>query len=500
MARTLAPLASRLPLSKFSFTTTTINSHSRMIWTHINGDGTLFCETESRTRSSTHAQSFHLKVVQNNSVLEEIDLTAHLENLRNEPSSSQTSSRQKPSFVVVVKLPCLAIKFPLDDTHIRRFQIKFSQDHDYYTMLSMLSGMNCPLTEGTWPAAGRHPSSTSAGTAQTTLNLRQDMGNAITPESIRAGSCGGMTNAQCRHDIGVSLDGSASDKGCSYLSPVPRAPSLPSAQVPSAICRGVISLTEPHDIPANEEGMADSKPQLPRAQEALNHSPEPSSQPTSGPVSRHEDINQMLPPKRALPFPRNRSKVSRADTASLKSSQQIVPESSYPDQSTNRRHESLASDLQSQLIQPHKSPQPDVTDQYDAFRSNSQSQLFQTQALPDTLEPSRQSTQLPPTLPLPRLDRQVQAEIFTPFVQQSQVDTPMPPEANAPQIQGRPAAVRLVHTPVEGQLAEYAKASTTERTAFLENWMCELIEDDNFVTLCEDVENTWRRFAFGAKS
>ncbi|KAF7719686.1 Uncharacterized protein PECH_004187 [Penicillium ucsense] len=482
MARTLAPLASRLPLSKFSFTTTTINSHSRMIWTHINGDGTLFCETESRTRSSTQATSFHLKVVQNNSVLEEIDLTAHLENLRNEPSSSQTSSRQKPSFVVVVKLPCLAIKFPLDDTHIRRFQIKFSQDRDYYTMLSMLSGMNCPLTEGTWPAAARHPSSTSAGTAQTTLNLRQDTGNAITPESTRAGSCGGITNAQCRNDI------------------VPRAPSLPSAQVPSAICREVIFPTEPHDISANEEGMTGSKSQLLRAQEALHHSPEPSSQPTTGPVSRHEDINQMLPPKRALPFPRNRSKVSRADTASLKSSQQIVPESSYPDQSTNRRNESLTSHSQSQLIQPHKFPEPDATDQYDAFRSNSQSQLFQTQPLPDTLEPSRQSTQLPPTLPLPRLDRQVQAEIFTPFVQQSQVDTPLSQEANAPQIQSRPAAVRLVHTPVEGQLAEYAKASTTERAAFLENWMCELIEDDNFVTLCEDVENTWRRFAFGAKS
>jgi hypothetical protein len=52
---------------------------------------------------------------------------------------------------------------------------------------------------------------------------------------------------------------------------------------------------------------------------------------------------------------------------------------------------------------------------------------------------------------------------------------------------------------VEEQLSEYVKAPTKERSAFLEKWMCELIQDDNFVSLCEDVEGTWRRFAFGVK-
>lgn len=74
---------------------------------------------------------------------------------------------------------------------------------------------------------------------------------------------------------------------------------------------------------------------------------------------------------------------------------------------------------------------------------------------------------------------------------QSLLDTlqmePLPSQSHASQ----PAA--------EFQLSTYLKAPTTERIAFLENWMCELIEDDGFMALCQDVEVTWRRFAFGIR-
>ncbi|KAJ5669670.1 hypothetical protein N7462_010740 [Penicillium macrosclerotiorum] len=52
---------------------------------------------------------------------------------------------------------------------------------------------------------------------------------------------------------------------------------------------------------------------------------------------------------------------------------------------------------------------------------------------------------------------------------------------------------------VEDQLSLYLASPTEERIAFLENWMCELIEDEQFMTLCQDVEGTWKRFAFGIK-
>jgi hypothetical protein len=56
-------------------------------------------------------------------------------------------------------------------------------------------------------------------------------------------------------------------------------------------------------------------------------------------------------------------------------------------------------------------------------------------------------------------------------------------------------------TPVttEDCLAQYLFSPTTERIAFLENWMCELLDDDKFLSLCQDVDKVWWRFAFGRK-
>lgn len=54
-------------------------------------------------------------------------------------------------------------------------------------------------------------------------------------------------------------------------------------------------------------------------------------------------------------------------------------------------------------------------------------------------------------------------------------------------------------TSVEDRLEQYIASPSAERIAFLENWMCELIDDDKFLALCQDVEGTWRRFAFGKK-
>lgn len=44
----------------------------------------------------------------------------------------------------------------------------------------------------------------------------------------------------------------------------------------------------------------------------------------------------------------------------------------------------------------------------------------------------------------------------------------------------------------------YISAPTTERIARLENWICEHIQDDDFLRLCQDVEGVWKRVAFGS--
>jgi hypothetical protein len=74
---------------------------------------------------------------------------------------------------------------------MRRFQVRFTEDRHYYTTLSMLSGINCPLAEGAMPALRRPPSSLSGAsvpTVQMTKKPLRDVGNAITPESNAPGS------------------------------------------------------------------------------------------------------------------------------------------------------------------------------------------------------------------------------------------------------------------------------------------------------------------------
>lgn len=197
------------------------------------------------------------------------------------------------------------------------------------------------------------------------------------------------------------------------------------------------------------------------------------SRPSIGPIYHDQELNQMLPPKRDLPFIRPKSKISRADTSSLKSSQQIVPESSYPEPTIKRQ---------------------------ESFMSESQSQpLIQTQPYPEATEQAMYFPQIQATLPYPGSSTQTQQPIPEPSVAGSIGSSQLNRHSNAQDVQEPQSAATTIRNSVEGQLSQYVKSPTAERTAFLENWMCKLIEDDNFVTLCEDVEGTWRRFAFGLK-
>ena len=51
--------------------------------------------------------------------------------------------------------------------------------------------------------------------------------------------------------------------------------------------------------------------------------------------------------------------------------------------------------------------------------------------------------------------------------------------------------------PTLANLSSYLSAPTAERTKSLENWICQHIEDDGFIQLCQDVESIWRRIAVG---
>ncbi|KAJ5380762.1 uncharacterized protein N7496_003190 [Penicillium cataractarum] len=428
-SRSQHPVGSLLLLSRFSHTVTTVNSHAQLVWTHINGDGDLFCEMTKVVGSELSQPSLILKVIHDGKTLEQLDLGMHVDVFEKEPRSSQNNTDSKPNFAVMVKLPCIAIKYLQDNTHLRRFQVKFTQDCDYYTALSMISSIDCPMADGTLPSS-RGPT-----TAQILNNPPRGMGPMITPESNAPGPFTHMARTAS------GLETLASN-----------APSTSSTKIYQPVSGASGAL---QDSITMQSQSASNETTFRRGPLGINPQPGPAtsqrvlSRQSTGPIYHDKELNQMLPPKRDLPFLKPKSKMSRADTSSLKSSQQVIPESSYPEP-IMKRNESSMSELQSQ-------------------------QLIQTQPYPETMEPSQISSHIHATLPYPGANTQTQQSVT-----ESSSAAPM-------------------GTSVEEQLSQYLKSPTPARSAFLSTWMCELIQDDDFVTLCEDVEGTWRRFAFGMK-
>ncbi|KAF3491318.1 uncharacterized protein GIQ15_00835 [Arthroderma uncinatum] len=46
-------------------------------------------------------------------------------------------------------------------------------------------------------------------------------------------------------------------------------------------------------------------------------------------------------------------------------------------------------------------------------------------------------------------------------------------------------------------LASYASLPSAERSDLIESWVCQQLQSDSFITLCQDMEGVWKRVAFG---
>ncbi|RAH42259.1 uncharacterized protein BO95DRAFT_371194 [Aspergillus brunneoviolaceus CBS 621.78] len=140
------PLA-RLSLAKFSHVTTSLSHRGPLNWGHIIGNNDLTATFEKpRATNSLSGNSIVLRIFRFHDTMEELDLSFFAMAATKTPSQPAQGQASKPSFAVVVKLPCLAVKYPRGNM-IRRFQIKFSAEKDYYAALAILSEINCPFSE-----------------------------------------------------------------------------------------------------------------------------------------------------------------------------------------------------------------------------------------------------------------------------------------------------------------------------------------------------------------
>jgi hypothetical protein len=200
-----------------------------------------------------------------------------------------------------------------------------------------------------------------------------------------------------------------------------------------------------------------------------------------------EKLNQMLPPKRDLPFskPATKKRQSSTVTQATPEHQEVQPSKSSKDQ---------------EVVPLNLATEPEPGPGFVESQSQilSQPPLFSQPSQPFLIyEESPASAQIPANGLLVAHTPQA------PSVPNSILAHHNPRDSNLiskpDDKPGQEPMSRTASAMTEDQLAEYLASPTSERVIFLQNWMCELMEDDKFMTLCQDVEGTWRRFAFGQK-
>lgn len=125
----------QLPLAKFSYTTTSLGHNGPLNWSHVIGDGELVGTFEKWTALGSSGRVI-LKIFRELDIFvrpsnpplcpgtnmhqEEIDLTQFVR------EANSTQSKQKPCFAVIVKLPCLAVKYPSGSTYVGGLNVQIS--------------------------------------------------------------------------------------------------------------------------------------------------------------------------------------------------------------------------------------------------------------------------------------------------------------------------------------------------------------------------------------
>jgi hypothetical protein len=256
--------------------------------------------------------------------------------------------------------------------------------------------------------------------------------------------------------------------------------------------------------------------------------------PTTAPAFHDlQALNQALPPKRDLPF--SRPGPSKIYTSSKSSSgpapkpvgtngtglwlqEDLLEQLPFTSASLPRRgdHENTASHSgntagspgrQSTLKEPEKGSTVNQNQNLGQLSTTSRS----TCSLQDRLLPS---ATIAPHSPNPQ-SRSPQAQTNASHVSTglSHLSNSAPGNHYQPEPYGQSATVvasnnnTAAPSPCPSQapapinsadLSSFLKRPESERSTLVDSWICEQLEDDGFLTLCQDVERVWRRIAFGS--
>ncbi|KAL3437339.1 hypothetical protein BDV09DRAFT_193039 [Aspergillus tetrazonus] len=449
----------RFQLAKFSYTTLSINHRGPLTWSHVFGNGDLFAVFESYAALSSTRVLF--RVVHNGwETLEEVGIT-DLVKESEEQRRSQDGSR-RPAFAVVVKLPCLAVKYPQGAGYVRRFQVKFSSDRDFYSALATLSDINCPFAESN--VSSVRPMS---GPTSSLSNLAQ-----FDPVS-RSQHCPSTATEISTSVIGMALPYRAATTSCTTAHPSDAVfpTSSSSSTTISSTSRQISTLggisrtpfgstsSRPNVQPSNTDADLFKRPctSIASSVNEVDNIPPASPSQATGEYNRlststcFQDLD--LPPKRVLPFSSRAAKRGRLSPGAA--------EKHSPKHPGTGTAEALSS--------PPKTKKAASTKRAAKGR-----------------KPPRKDHTVLPSAPPEDLTKSPDQQTTTTTATAKTTSTPGVPFEN-------------LGLPTPANLAKYTSEPAADRTASLQAWLCAHLEDPNFLQLCEDIEGIAERYYLGER-
>lgn len=347
---------------------------------------------------------------------------------------------------------------------MHRFQLKFSSSNDYRHALEILRQINCPFSETSAEHNMRSASSRpdSASSWITSSTIPTFTGNADWGQSNRPWNQGLLRS---HTTLGASSPNS-------FLSDF------------HARNAGTTTSVEEHqkDVPAHGFSQVANHRALTQEME----------RPITAPNIDSQTLDQVLPPKRDLPFSKPGPRSSHIPN------QHLIVGSSRQTPNVEDMHtvagvvtaSSRPQTARSRVTVPANSSPAQRRLELDTRR------VCTTQEREQSVRPAVSSpdinihytpTAQPNVSPVAHDKLQQQPNpITSPSLNNTSVSAPLHSTINS--------------TLTSTDLSIYLSTPDSERSRLVNNWICQQLEDDGFRTLCQDVERVWQRIAFGRRS
>ncbi|RMZ90094.1 hypothetical protein DV736_g2655, partial [Chaetothyriales sp. CBS 134916] len=304
-----------LDLAKYSYATLPMNSVAPVPWIHISNTVSLVALFETRRSLSVQGdvqEKSIFKVLKDPEIMEELELQAlgRESQLAVERSNDAIQHSRDQNVAVITKAPVIAVKYPINEREVRRFQIRFQSDEHYYEAMKLFSRAGVrPVEAGTFPSRPR-----------TAVSNDSPTGVAPTAQCQSVSSRPAMATSYST----VVTAPSAMPRHSTYLSGLMPPPSHFSAppgagerivrpSVPDNIhttsnssAHEFLGVLGSNSVAPSAKGKSSSTPWIGESVSLLNQGrstiepyvPRPSTVPDK--YSQH--LSQILPPKRELPF------------------------------------------------------------------------------------------------------------------------------------------------------------------------------------------------------